>query len=243
MNNTKIKEIIEKENYNFYDLRTIMEILRSEGGCPWDREQTHTSIRNDFLEEAYEAIEGIDKCDDEILKEELGDVLLQVVFHSRIAEEEDSFDVDDVCDGICKKLILRHPHVFADVTADTSDEVLKNWDAIKKVEKNQTTATDTLRAVSAAMPALVRAKKLISKAGKNGFGIKTFDEASADLKSAFDRFLEASSGDSKELTERAAGELLFKTVALCGLCGVNPEEALFRTNEEFIELFSKSDKH
>ena len=121
MNKNAVNELLNKESYSIDDLIKIMEVLRSEGGCPWDREQTHKSIRNNLIEETYEAVEGIDNGDDEILKEELGDVLLQVVFHARIAQEENSFDINDVSDGVCKKLILRHPHIFSDVKAETSD--------------------------------------------------------------------------------------------------------------------------
>ncbi|MDY4812540.1 MAG: MazG nucleotide pyrophosphohydrolase domain-containing protein, partial [Ruminococcus sp.] len=114
----------EKPKYGFQDLIEIMKMLRAPGGCPWDREQTHKSIRQNFIEETYEVIEAIDTEDRELLKEELGDVLLQVVFHSEMESEKGSFDINDVCDGICKKLIVRHPHIFSDVKADTTDEVL-----------------------------------------------------------------------------------------------------------------------
>lgn len=127
----------KKESYNVEDLRRIVEHLRSEEGCPWDREQTHESIRQDLLEETYEAAEAIDLQDTELLKEELGDVLLQVVFHSRMEEEKGSFDFDAVCDGICRKLITRHPHVFADVNVENTDEVLTNWEKIKQESKGQ----------------------------------------------------------------------------------------------------------
>lgn len=129
-----------KNKYNFDDLIKIVSILRSPGGCPWDREQTHKSIRANFIEETYEAIEAIDNDDPELLKEELGDVLLQVALHAQMESEAGRFNIDDVADGVCKKLIVRHPHVFGDVKADNSNEVLKNWDAIKnglKI-KNQT---------------------------------------------------------------------------------------------------------
>ena len=119
------------------DLLKIMEMLRGEGGCPWDREQTHQSIRKNMIEEAYETAEAIDLGDAVMLREELGDVLMQVVFHARISQEEGGFSFDDVCDGICKKLILRHPHIFGSVQVSDSAEVLKNWDAIKKEEKGQ----------------------------------------------------------------------------------------------------------
>ena len=125
-----------KDNYKFEDLRAIMEMLRGEGGCPWDREQTHKSIRKDLIEETYEVIEAIDNDDAHLLCEELGDLLLQVVFHARISEEAGEFNADDVADGICKKLILRHPHVFGDVQVSSSGEVLDNWEKIKKEEKH-----------------------------------------------------------------------------------------------------------
>lgn len=125
----------KKPNYKFEDLIEIMKLLRAPNGCPWDKEQTHESIRQNFIEETYEVIEAIDTKDKELLKEELGDVLLQVVFHSEMESEIGSFNIDDVCDGICKKLIIRHPHIFADVTADTTEEVLNNWDKIKMQTK------------------------------------------------------------------------------------------------------------
>ena len=125
----------QKENYDIYDLIKIMKHLRSEDGCPWDREQSHESIRSNVIEEAYEVADAIDSGSREMLVEELGDLLLQVVFHARMDEEAGGFNFDDVCDGICKKLVYRHPHVFGDVNAETSDQVLKNWDALKKTEK------------------------------------------------------------------------------------------------------------
>ena len=144
-----------KEHYTIDDLLHIMRILRGEGGCPWDREQTHASIRKNMIEETYETVEAIDRQDSGMLREELGDVLLQVVFHTQMEQERGVFNFDDVCDGICQKLILRHPHIFGDVVAKTSDQVLKNWDEIKKKEKGQTSAAQTLRSVPAVLPALM----------------------------------------------------------------------------------------
>ena len=131
------KELLTKSNYKFEDLLEIMEILRAPDGCPWDREQTHQSIRKELIEETYEAIEGIDCNSDEMMKEEFGDILLQVVFHANIAKDRNAFNIDDICDGICKKLIYRHPHVFGDIEVENSTEVLKNWDELKKKEKGQ----------------------------------------------------------------------------------------------------------
>ena len=156
-------EFKEKQKYNFNDLVEIVKILRSPEGCPWDREQTHKSIRSNFIEETYEAIEAIDTDDTELLKEELGDVLLQVALHSEIESEQNSFTIDDVCDGICKKLIIRHPHVFSNVEADTTEQVLKNWDAIKMQTKSQKSQTQAMLSVSKALPSLMRSAKLQQK--------------------------------------------------------------------------------
>ena len=159
----------KKDKYTIEDLLEIMKILRAPGGCPWDREQDHHSIRASFIEETYEAVEAIDTDNTELLKEELGDVLLQVVFHSRIEEEAGRFNFDDVADGICKKMIVRHPHVFGDVTVENSADVLKNWDEIKKKTKSQKTQTEVLQSVSPALPALMRSAKVQHKAAKVGF--------------------------------------------------------------------------
>ena len=151
------------------DLLEIMRILRSPEGCPWDREQTHKSICSDFLEETHEALEAINLGDTDGLKEELGDVLLQVVFHSRIEEEKGTFSFDDVVDGIAKKLVVRHPHVFADASVDTAAQVWKNWDAIKRETKGGKTQADLLRAVPRSLPALMRASKVQNRARRVGF--------------------------------------------------------------------------
>ena len=162
-------EYQRKDRYDINDLRDIMSILRSPQGCPWDREQTHKSIRSNFIEETYEAVEAIDTDDLDLLKEELGDVLLQVALHAEIESEQGTFDINDVCDGICKKLIIRHPHVFGDVNADTTEQVLKNWDAIKMKTKSQKTQTQAILSVSKALPSLMRSTKIQQKAAKVGF--------------------------------------------------------------------------
>ena len=204
-----------KEHYRVEDLVEIMSILRGEGGGPWDREQTHESIRQNTLEEAYEAAEAIDLKNPEMLCEELGDVLLQVVFHARMEQEKGGFTFDDVADGVCKKLILRHPHIFGDVQVRDSDEVLKNWDAIKKVEKSQKTTTDTLRAVARSLPALIRAEKVQKKAEKAGFPVEYSD------------------------AENKIGEKLFEIVREARAAGVDPERALERATDAFIESTHK----
>ena len=180
--NKDVEILLGEVKHDFSSLVRIMALLRAEDGCPWDREQTHESIRANMIEETYEVVEAIDRKDSAMLCEELGDVLLQVVFHAQMEEEENGFDFDDVCDGICQKLILRHPHIFGDVVAKTSEQVLKNWDEIKKKEKGQNTASDTLRSVPAVLPALMRAEKVQHRAAKTGFDYSNAAEAMTDLK-------------------------------------------------------------
>ena len=157
-----------KQRYNLADLRRILEILRAPGGCPWDREQTHRSIRNNFIEETYEAVEAIDTGDTALLQEELGDVLFQVLFHCQLEAEQGHFDFDDVVDGIAKKMIERHPHVFGAVPVSGTQDVLRNWDSIKRATKHQRTQTEVLESVSPALPALMRATKVQDKSEKAG---------------------------------------------------------------------------
>lgn len=236
-----VEGLLNKECYNFSDLCEIMEILRGENGCPWDREQNHKSIRNNLIEECYEAVEGIDSDNDAILKEELGDVLLQVVFHAKIAQDEGKYNINDVADGVCKKLILRHPHIFSDVNVKDSEEVLKNWDAIKKEEKGQKSATDSLKGVSAALPALVRAAKISGKAAKVGFEYPNVKEAAEKVYEEYTEVMtEIGQNNNKNLTEEI-GDLLFAIANLSRICGVNAEEALYIANEKFINRFEKTE--
>ena len=222
------------KRYTIVDLLDIMKTLRGENGCPWDREQTHSSIRKDLLEEAYEVADAIDRNDPTDLCEELGDLLLQVVFHSNIASDEGDFVFDDVCDGICRKLILRHPHVFGDVKVADSAEVLDNWDAIKKVEKNQALASDTLRSVPAAFPAVMRAQKVQKRAGKAAPVLKAERSlAAARMNIAVNA---AASGD-----EKAIGDMLFAAVALAAACGVDAEEQLQAATDRFLARFEEAE--
>ena len=154
-----------REIYTFQDLLKIISLLRGPGGCPWDAEQTHTSIRRNMIEEAAEAAEAIDSGDSALLCEELGDVLLQVIFHADIAAQSGTFTIDDVVDGICKKLITRHPHVFGNVIVNDSGEVMDNWEDIKRNAKGHTTMAETLRGTSAALPGLMRLQKMLGKIG------------------------------------------------------------------------------
>ncbi len=214
--NEKAALLLKKSSYGLDELREIMELLRAPDGCPWDREQTHKSIRRDLLEETYEVAEAIDNDDDVLLCEELGDLMLQVVFHARIAEEEGKFTLDDAVDGICRKMILRHPHVFGDVSAETTEQVLTNWDAIKKVEKSQKSDFEVLDSVAKTMPALMRAAKLSAKAKK--LGRVTFEE-------------------DEKLDKASVGERLYTLAAQAKAAGLDPEKELSDYCERVISGF------
>ncbi len=189
MNDIK-KELAEKSTYSFDDLVKIMELLRSPGGCPWDMEQNHKSIRKNFIEETYEVCEAIDKEDDILLCEELGDVILQVVFHARIAEERGAFDMEKVLTGVCEKFVHRHPHIFGDVVANTSGQVLENWEKIKLEEKKTKDTTEDLQRVCTALPSLMRAQKLIKKAkGSEYEYVKVMSDAPENEEEAIARQL------------------------------------------------------
>lgn len=231
-----------KEKYNCDDLLVIMRILRGENGCPWDREQDHHSIRNNFIEETYEAVEAIDTEDTDLLREELGDVLMQVVFHSIMEEEAGSFDFDDVTDELCKKLIVRHPHVFADVKADTSDEVLKNWDRIKKETKNQKSYTDTLLSVPKNLPALMRSTKVQQRASRAGFDWKEYGGALEKIKEETAELERALQSQDQPNIEEELGDLLFSVVNLSRFADVNAEEALTNSCNKFIKRFAAVEK-
>ena len=226
-----------KDRYDINDLLKIMELLRSPGGCPWDAEQTHESIRNGFIEETYEVIEAINKNDRELLLEELGDVLLQVVFHAEIEKEKNSFDFSDVCDGICKKLVERHPHVFGSVNVENTDEVLKNWDDIKRKSKGQKTQGSSMLKVPKELPALMRAEKLQSKAKKVGFDWPEISGALDALESEIRELKEAMKAGTHDEIEGEMGDVLFSCVNVSRFMKIDPELALTRSNEKFIRRF------
>lgn len=231
-------EYQQKDHYSISDLLDIVRLLRGEGGCPWDREQTHTSIKSDFIEETCEVIEAIDLDDKALLREELGDVLLQVVFHCRIEEETNTFTFDDVCDEICKKLIIRHPHVFGDVTANTTDQVLKNWDAIKMETKGQERYTDTLTSVAKSLPALMRAQKVGKRAMRAGMDFRCAEDAVACIGNEKAELDAAIANGDKANIEEEIGDLLFSCVNAARHLGVDAELALKSATEKFIKRFS-----
>ena len=231
-----------KDKYDIDDLVDIMALLRSRDGCPWDREQTHQSIRKNFIEETYEAIDAIDKHDSGLLLEELGDVLLQIVFHSRIASESGEFDFSDVSDGICKKLIVRHPHVFGDVKADDAGEVLKNWDAIKKETKGQKSQSDSMGDIPAMLPALMRSAKVQEKAKKTGFDFENVTQTMEKVEEEYKELQKAIDKNAINDKMEELGDLLFSVVNVSRFIGVDAEEALNLSTEKFIRRFREVER-
>lgn len=230
------QEILQKTAYHADDLVRIVEILRAPGGCPWDREQTHASIRNDLIEETYEVIEAIDNADPKLLREELGDVLLQIAMHAEMEREAGRCTFGDIANDICVKMIHRHPHVFGDVRAETSAEVLSNWEAIKSEEKKRESVTDKLNAIPRQLPALMRAVKVGKKAAVLDFPdaesvARKVEEELAEVREA------AASGD-KERIEEEIGDLLLSVASLARKLGVDAEQALGRATDKFINRFS-----
>ena len=224
------------EAYTVDDLRKLIAFLRSDKGCPWDKEQTHASIRRNFLEETYEACEAIDSGDVNLLREELGDVLTQVLFHAQIEEEQGRFDLNDVADATCKKLIFRHPHLFGDERTEDSDAVMENWDELKRREKRYETVSDAMAGVAKSLPATWRAEKVQAKAAKVGFdwsdargALDKLDEELGEVKEA----IASGTGIAEEV-----GDLLFSVINVARLVGVDPEDALHATSDKFIRRFA-----
>ncbi len=225
-----------KECYRIEDLVEIVRLLRAPDGCPWDREQDHRSLRSGLIEETYETVDAIDKGSAAMLREELGDVLLQVVFHAQIEAENGVFDFDDVCDEICKKLIYRHPHVFTAQAdgARTSEQVLEKWDKLKDVEKDIHTAQQDIAAVPAALPALMRASKVQKRAGRHGFTWPDAKAALADLEEELGELKEAmETPQNKEHLADEFGDALFSLTNLGRLLDLEAEQALTDATNRF----------
>ena len=231
-----------KERYDFGDLIRVLKILRAPGGCPWDMAQNHHSIRQNFIEETYEVIEAIDNEDKELLKEELGDVMLQVFFHAEIESENNSFDINDVTDNVCRKLIIRHPHVFADKSAENVEEALDNWNAVKMKTKAQKTQTDVLNSVSKALPSLMRSQKLQQKAAKVGFDWESVDGALDKLKEEVAELEEAISENDSSHMQEELGDVLFSAVNIARFINADAEHVLYNACEKFISRFSKMEQ-
>ncbi len=233
----KTLDFCDNKYYTIRDLLCIMTKLRSEDGCPWDKEQDHHSIRNNFIEEVYEAIEAIDTNDTELLREELGDVLLQVVFHCEMEKEQSNFTFDDVVDELCKKLIVRHPHVFGEVDANDTNTVLSNWEKIKNDTKGILTYTETLKKVPKVLPSLMRAEKIGKRAGKSGMDFPDISSALNCVKSEISELELALSNNDKENIEEEFGDLLLSCVNLSRKLNVNAEHSLAKSCDKFINRF------
>lgn len=228
-----VLDFLCKESYDLRDFVALVSYLRSPNGCPWDQVQTHESIRRNFLEETYEACEAIDAGDLVHMREELGDVLMQVLFHTDIEREAGHFDIDDVADAACKKLVYRHPHVFRRDEPDAPD-----WDAMKQRERAQTTTAEAMDSVARSLPALWRCDKIQAKAAKTGFewpdvhaALDKVDEETRELRAA------VASGDTEAIGDEL-GDLLFAAVKVARFTGIDPEQAAHAACEKFIRRFS-----
>ncbi|MFA6730570.1 MAG: MazG family protein [Eubacteriales bacterium] len=229
-------EIVKKKRRDFDDLCAIMDILRGDPGCPWDKEQDHKSIRKNLIEETYEVVEAIDKDDPELLCEELGDLMLQVVFHAKISSESGDFDINDVCDGICRKLIVRHPHIFGETVVGSVGEVLENWETIKKkTKKSRLSAFD---GIPPSLPALMRAKKALEKSA----GLikeKTIEEEIGAVTLLAEE-LKGENDTEKFVT--AAAKIIFSVTNILRQKGFDAEEALYREADRFIDAAKAGEK-
>ena len=225
-----------RQRRSVYDLRAIMSVLRGENGCPWDRVQTHQSLRPYLLEEAYEAAEAIDSGDDSRLADELGDVLLQIVFHAAVGEAQGSFNLTDISSAICEKMIYRHAHIFGDRSCSTPEEVSDSWEQLKRAEKGLHSTADAMRDIAKALPALIRAQKALKKAGEN-------TDASALLPALRKRIdaLEAAL-EHKDDPQALIGQLLLDSAALAQCAGIQAEEALEREVNRYIDVFAEKER-
>ncbi len=227
----------------FDELIGIMQTLRNEGGCPWDREQTHDSLKRYLIEETYEVLEAIDLKNKDMLCEELGDLLLQVVFHARIAEENGDFDISDVVDGISRKMYARHTHVFGEGRADTADDVVKNWEEIKVREKKLKSCTGDMNSIARTLPALMRSFKVQQKAARVGFDWDNIDGAVSKVYEEMDELKNAQDTQNVEKVSEELGDLLFAVVNVSRFLNVHPELALNAATEKFINRFEYIEKH
>lgn len=223
-------------------LADIIALLRSEEGCPWDKVQTHKSIRSCLLEEAYEVADAIDNEDYDNLEEELGDVLLQVVFHANLGVEEQKFDLCSIANRECDKMIRRHPHVFLNKNLESIDKVLEKWENVKRKERGTASHTDSMMDVPKALPALIRSNKIQKKAAEVGFDWEDVSEAFSKVKEETYELLEIYQGNDETSIKEEVGDLLFAVVNVARFLGVNPEEALNFTSSKFIDRFGFIEK-
>ena len=231
----------EKAVYTYDDLVDILRILRAPGGCPWDREQTHRSIGKNMIEEAYEALDCIEADDAAHLREELGDVLMQVVLHAQIAADAGEFTIDDVCRDVNAKIVRRHPHVFGDVKADTAGQVSENWEQLKLREKGGNKSV--LSGVPAALPSLIKAYRIQDKARNVGFDWEEREQVWDKVKEEIQEFQAEVANMDKDKAEAEFGDVLFSLINAARLYKINPDNALERTNQKFINRFNYLEAH
>lgn len=231
-----------EKKYSMTDLIEIMQKLQSVDGCPWDKEQTHESLTKCLIEEAYEACDAINEKSPEKMAEELGDVLLQVVFHAQIGQEENTFNMDDITDTICRKLIYRHPHIFGKEQFDSSEQVLESWEKLKIVEKGFQSQAESMKNIPKTFPALMRAYKIQQKAQRVGFdwpdisgALKKLYEETQELKQAIDQ-------KDNEQQQEEAGDLMFAIVNVCRFLDLDPEQCLNSASDKFIKRFTHVEK-
>ncbi|MGL5821949.1 MAG: nucleoside triphosphate pyrophosphohydrolase [Sarcina sp.] len=232
----------EGNKNDIYDLIQIIDILRSPNGCPWDKKQTHMSIRRDLLEECYEVIDAIESNDIYGLEEELGDILLHVIFHISIAKENNEFNFMNVIDGICKKMIFRHPHIFSDRNIESVDEVLLSWDETKKKEKGFETLTQEMEAIAKALPALIKATKIQKKAKKVGFDFETVEDAMDKVIEELNEIKDVYKSNNMSRIEEEIGDLLFSVVNVSRMLNIDSEKALENTINKFLSRFAAIEK-
>ncbi len=228
-----------EERDSFWRVVKIMEILRGEGGCPWDREQTRESLKPYLIEEAYEVLEAIDEKDPEKLKEELGDLLLQIIFHAQMAKEKGEFDVSQVLQTLAEKLIRRHPHVFGEAMVKNAQEVLENWEVIKEHEEGHSSA---LGGVPSSLPALLQARRIQDKASRVGFDWSQVEPVWDKVAEEWGEFKDACAQGDRDAMFRELGDLLFAIVNLSRFLGMDAEDALKQCNKRFINRFSYVEK-
>lgn len=227
-----------KNRYDIGDLLEIIKVLRAPGGCPWDAEQTHTSIKKNFIEETYEVVEAINKNNSDMLREELGDVLLQIVMHTEMEREQGGFCFEDVVDEVVKKLVARHPHVFGDVVAENSSQALESWNEAKSKLKGEKNKTQSMQSVPRELPALMRAQKVQHKASKAGFDWQSADGAFDKLYEEINELKIAMNQGDSSLVEDEFGDVLFSCVNIARFINVDSEEALTKSTDKFISRFS-----
>lgn len=231
-----------KDRYDINDLISIIALLRTPQGCPWDREQTHESIKKNFIEETYEVIEAINKHSVEGLREELGDVLMQIALHCQMESECNNFDFNDVCNELCQKLVIRHPHVFGDVKAENTQDALKSWDSVKQQTKGYKSRYQSMVSVPIELPALMRAQKVQEKASKAGIDWRDKDGAISKINEEINELLNAVEHNSQPEIEDEFGDLLFSCVNVSRFLNVDSEEALKKATDKFIKRFQIVEK-